>query len=296
MPPLTPLAIVQLLSPSNPNPPSREQLDRLTAQLSLSNLQTVVQLIGLGDLARVTAPLIPQVIAAAQQNMVQTSTADDEVDHLIRNFDGTFYLDPRDDSTPLLSSPELPTSPPFKVHQKSAPSTPACSQLPVYRFSSPTKAGYTPDWFDAGSATQGVPGGSVRTVVKSPKASKAPASAYVVFFGRKVGVFVQWSQVQSLITGFRGAFQSGFPSHAAAEKALEYARAKGWTGDSSRFLQPLPLPSSYEPNCLNAPNLVVPPQWYVVSRGVHPGIYSSGLECHLNIAGVKSALHKSFTT
>ncbi|KAJ7690744.1 hypothetical protein B0H17DRAFT_1201574 [Mycena rosella] len=316
MAPLTPLAIAQLLSPHNPNPLPPEVLERLTIHLSFAELQTVVQLLSLGDLARVTAPLIPRLISAAQDSMRHTSPDnDDEVDCTLPNLDlASLHLNDEDPGSPPPLSPELPTTP-AKACNRSAPSTPPHPRAapPVYHFTSPARSGSTPDWpafssislshftdnafrLDAGSATQGVPGSSVRATAKTPKAHKPPAAAYVVFIGHEIGVFTQWPQVQKLTHGYRSAFQAGFPSVAVAEKALAYTRAQGWTSDSSVPKPPLPLPSSYEPNALNSPSSAGPLQWYVVSRGVHPGIYSSGLECHLNVATVKSSLYKCYTS
>ncbi|KAJ7722529.1 hypothetical protein B0H16DRAFT_1270321, partial [Mycena metata] len=37
-------------------------------------------------------------------------------------------------------------------------------------------------------------------------------------------------------------------------------------------------------------------RWYVVCRGVAPGVYRSHLECSLNVTGVKGSLHNSHDT
>ncbi|KAJ7447993.1 hypothetical protein FB451DRAFT_1375469 [Mycena latifolia] len=121
--------------------------------------------------------------------------------------------------------------------------------------------------------------------------SKPKPLAYVVFFGHEVDVFCDWSRVKDRIASYHGPYQCGFPSVQAAKAALAYARSQGWTADSmlTQVEPPLPLPSLYEPNTLNSGSVR---QWYVVSSGIHPGIYSSGmpthsLECHLNIACVQ---------
>ncbi|KAJ7062446.1 hypothetical protein B0H15DRAFT_958790 [Mycena belliarum] len=294
-------AIVELLSPSNPNPLSPDALDALTADLSLADLQAVVELLGLGDLARLSAPLIPRVMAAAQARVASTPAADDdEIDNLIRHLDLTSLEFSLPD--PSISQ-RAPAPAPVPRAQRAAaaaaarspPTTPSRSTAArvssVYSVSSPTRSGSTNGWLEAGAATQGVPGASVRTVIRSPKPSKPSPAAYAVYFGHQVGVFQAWSQVQPLIKNFRGAFQCGYPSVEAAERAIVYARSKGWTADSTDLAPPLPIPSSYAPNPLNANS-----EWFVVSRGLHPGIYSSGLECHLNVVCLKGSLYESFTS
>jgi hypothetical protein len=153
--------------------------------------------------------------------------------------------------------------------------------------------------FDAAHETQGVPGSSVKAQVKGPNRSKPAAHAYAVFFGHEVSAFRDWyepavpsffnekrkdltylifrrTSTHSQVRGLSRTFQCGFPSLAAANKALAHARQQGWTGDSPVLRTPLPLPSSYEPNPLNSPHGGVPLAWFVVIRGVNPGIYSSG--------------------
>ncbi|KAJ7908091.1 hypothetical protein B0H13DRAFT_2331758 [Mycena leptocephala] len=291
MPTLTELAT--LISPNNPNPLSKEQLEALTAHLTLSELQILVELCGLGDLAHAAQPVISRVMAAAQTKISLTSAInDDEIDSLIRQFDLSSIANEADAPPDTPPSPPNPPSP-SKARVKSASTTPARLRA-VYSVSSPQKKGYVDNWLDAAHQTQGVAGASVHAVAKSPKPSKPSPHAYAVFFGREVGAFESWTTVHVLVTGLSLSYQSGFPSLAAAKEALSYARGRGWTGDSQTVHSPLPLPSSYEPNALNSPHGTSPSVWYVVTCGVNPGIYSSGLECHLNIAGVSGAAHKTF--
>ncbi|KAJ7829915.1 hypothetical protein B0H13DRAFT_1655410, partial [Mycena leptocephala] len=122
------------------------------------------------------------------------------------------------------------------------------------------------------------------------------AVAYAVFYGGEVGVFELWADVQHSITGHGLAIHAGYISLDAATAALEYARSKGWTADSvppTPNNAPLPLPFSYEDNPLNSSSSR--DVWYVVCRGIAPGVYRSTLECSLNISGVKGNLFSSFT-
>ncbi|KAJ7701893.1 hypothetical protein B0H17DRAFT_1195103 [Mycena rosella] len=284
----TPSAVSPTPDPPNPNPLPPEVLERLTIHLSFAELQTVVQLLGLGDLARVTAPLIPRLISTAQDSMRHTSPdGNDEVDRTLPNLDlASLHLTTKipavSSAPPPPLSPELPTTP------AKAPlyaSTPAL--LPQYIISHHLLVPYPP--LIGQCLTQGPRLKASLAVLSAqqpkPQSPQAPGAAYVVLLATRL-VFSR--NVQKLTHGYCSAFQAGFPSVAVAEKALVYARAQGWTGDSSIPKPPLPLPSLYGPNALNSPLSAGPLQWYVVSRGVHPGIYSSGLECHLNVATVKS--------
>ncbi|KAJ7256423.1 hypothetical protein C8J57DRAFT_1235796 [Mycena rebaudengoi] len=146
-----------------------------------------------------------------------------------------------------------------------------------------SKSGHTANWFEAGSLTQGIPGTSVQSTSpchsRSNKGNKF--AAYVIFYSGKVAVFNTWPQVQPWITGHGPAVYSGFPTVATTEAALIYARAKGWTADTTPPTPTAP-PSdrpffSYEECPLNSP-------------------FDHGpcLECNLNVCGVPGALFKSF--
>ncbi|KAJ7018029.1 hypothetical protein C8F04DRAFT_1199631 [Mycena alexandri] len=290
--------IALLLRPQNPHPLSNAQLEALIEAISYTDHLAVIELLGMADLARGLAPLMPRIMAAAKAQLQQTDPADDdEIDTLIRHLDlasldspGSGPVVPR---TPARRpAPPPPNSPPLAPP---APSTPtrAPSHGPVYRLSSPAGDRVAHNWLDAGHFSQSVPGGSATRVVKSPKSRKPAAAAYCVFFGTRVGVFKDWAEVKLLVAAPR-TYQCGYASVEAAQQALDYARAQGWTADSAVLKTPSPLPSSYRANPLNAPPRTSR-QWYVVTCGVNPGIYSSGLECHLNVAGVRGALHQSFS-
>jgi viroplasmin and RNaseH domain-containing protein len=115
-----------------------------------------------------------------------------------------------------------------------------------------------------------------------------------VFYGGHVGMFESWADVQRSTTGHGLAIHGGYTSLDAATAALEYARSKGWTADSTLPIPnaPLPLPSSYDDNPLNSGSSRN--VWYAVARGISPGVYRSYLECSLNISGVKGSLFSSF--
>ncbi|KAJ7058987.1 hypothetical protein C8F01DRAFT_1085447 [Mycena amicta] len=103
--------------------------------------------------------------------------------------------------------------------------------------------------------------------------------------------------VQELILNFRFALQFGCESVADAQALVDFAAAKGWTSTKSTFgSRPVSLESVPRP-CTDASDLVGrPPRkerdpWYICYVGVHPGVYSSYLECALNTLGVSGNVH-----
>ncbi|KAJ7170640.1 hypothetical protein C8R43DRAFT_1120400 [Mycena crocata] len=302
MAPLSLLLIAQLLKPSNPNPPLPSALDAHIAALSYEELEVLVDLIGLSDIAPVAARLILRAMRVAQELLENTlADQDDQLDSMIRNFDlssldespypRTTFHSSRSPGTNLAASagPSAPQAPATSVRSST-------QREPLYlSANSRTQTSVTSrKWLDAAAISQGVPSRLVHAVVKSPSKKKPAPNVYVIFHGHTVEVATVWLHVQTLITGFARAYQCGFASVRAVEEALEYVQSKGWTSacDPTTAEPVLPLPSSYEPNPLNSGAHAL---WYVVSRGLHPGIYSLGLECHLNVAHVKGSLYESFT-
>ncbi|KAJ7126219.1 hypothetical protein C8R44DRAFT_874591 [Mycena epipterygia] len=152
----------------------------------------------------------------------------------------------------------------------------------VYHYTSPTRSGHTSSWSVAGAATQGVAHASVHTIQRGPNSRKhTKKAAYVVFCGLRCGVFLTWAQTRP---------------HAHA--AFAYAQARTWTRctrdvDVPPTPQlPQPLLSSDSSNPLNGGESL-DDRWYVVYRGITPGVYRSYLESQLNTLGVPGALHES---
>ncbi|KAJ7036485.1 hypothetical protein C8F04DRAFT_953926, partial [Mycena alexandri] len=119
---------------------------------------------------------------------------------------------------------------------------------------------------------------------------------YAIFFGQEIGVFKSWNDVQTRTSGHGLAIYAGYTSLTAATAALEYARRKGWTGDTSPppYDARPPLPTDLTDNALNQGT--INKRWYAVCRGIAPGVYRSYLKCSLNVSGVKRSLHSSFDT
>ncbi|KAJ7020484.1 hypothetical protein C8F04DRAFT_1196585 [Mycena alexandri] len=307
---LSPAELAALISPDNhPDRLSAQELDALLGHLALDELQEVVDLLGMDSLARQLPPILYKLLVVTQRLTRRTpSESDDAIDSIIRNMDVLTWLSDEstitDPHTPPPSSPELPTTPARTRPSRSAPPTPQHPIQPpsgarsAYDVRSPSVSVRTVSWLEAGALSQGMRLGAVHGLGSRSHSRSGPHGAYAVFYGGEIGVFDHWADASRSVTGHGLAIHCGFPTRNAASEALEYARAHGWTGDSTppHGTSPTPLPSlsSYEDNPLNSTGQR--DRWYAVCRGVVPGVYRSWLECSLNTVGVKGNLCASFTS
>ncbi|KAJ7883968.1 hypothetical protein B0H13DRAFT_2343917 [Mycena leptocephala] len=176
----------------------------------------------------------------------------------------------------------------------------AAAQLTIYQYESPTRRGCTSEWSVAGTATQGVPGGYVRVVGAPPakNKNKPKFAAYVVFCGRHVGVLHAWREVEPLVRGVSKCIFRGYKTAEQAHAAFAYASERSWVRVVGALI-PAAIPVLPQPvvvadgtNPLNGTE-DFDGKWYVVYRGITPGVYRSHLECQLNTVGVRGALHQS---
>ncbi|KAJ6475024.1 hypothetical protein C8R47DRAFT_1220849 [Mycena vitilis] len=197
-----------------------------------------------------------------------------------------------------VSRPSTSTAVPPRAPPKPAPASDDDDRL--YYVSSPTHSGYTDSWDEAAALTQGIPGASPRKL--SPKKKKRTRKGgYVVFFGKKPGVYRDWSEVAPLVLGVSGSIYQGYPTIEQADAAYEYACARSWTRvcPTSMALAlspigtlPTPAGSDDELNPLHVQGDSVASHqgmWYVVYVGITPGVYQSSLEFSLNTVGIKGA-------
>ncbi|KAJ6503460.1 hypothetical protein C8R47DRAFT_1210705 [Mycena vitilis] len=200
-------------------------------------------------------------------------------------------------------SPSEPTparGPPVPASRPCTPEPP--THLPssprLYTYSSPSKRAVTHDWAEAAHATIGIPNAGSQRLTPRRRKNK-PSNAYTVFFGRNPGWYNSWDQVQSSVQGVRGAIYQGYHSDSAASSAYEYARVRLWTGVCSTSPN-APLPWAH----LRSRQLPVPftgtdsetntlhcGKWYVVYKGLSPGVYQSFLECGINTVGIRGSAH-----
>ncbi|KAJ6547925.1 hypothetical protein DFH09DRAFT_1320602 [Mycena vulgaris] len=147
-------------------------------------------------------------------------------------------------------------------------------------------------------ATQGVPGATVHAVQSGHKKSKrGKKAAYVVFCGRRCGIFRTWSETKALVSGVPNCIFRGYSSLAAARAAYTYTESRMWTRVTDVVALPIPVlpqPSlSFKlENPLNGDH-TDEDRWYVVYRGIRPGVYRSHLESQLNTLGIRGCVHES---
>ncbi|KAJ7727674.1 hypothetical protein DFH07DRAFT_970103 [Mycena maculata] len=174
---------------------------------------------------------------------------------------------------------------------------------PLYRIESPASITHARTWGEAGMLTQGVAGTHVRAVEQRPRKKRFKIAAYVVFFGRAPGVVLTWSEVKDRVSGVRNAIQKGYRTVEQAETAYAYAVARSWTRvcgsplPSSSQQSGIPiLPSPADPtdgvNPLHGDEQL-DQTWYIVYRGITPGVYHSILECLLNTTGIRNSFYDS---
>ncbi|KAJ7016828.1 hypothetical protein C8F04DRAFT_1201484 [Mycena alexandri] len=303
---LTPQEIAALINPQNhPSRLSLDELDNLTADLSTAELEEVVEIMGLDDIARQLPPIVEKVLLAAKIVAVRPPgyEGNPELDEVVHNFD--FDLYERGSRFTALSVVSTRTS------------SAAGSRHP---FSGASCGAFAASSQEPASSRPPAPSGLfflvrapplpinaglpfTRAVTAVPRPEKPRLRwPMPVFYGGQVGAFEDWNRVLASITGHGLAIYGGFQSVQDAQAAIAYARAKGWTADApsgSTSAQPvpptpLPLPSSFDPNPLHSAG--THSLWYAVCRGVVPGVYRTWLECSLNTTGIKGNLCNSFAT
>ncbi|KAJ7079708.1 hypothetical protein B0H15DRAFT_804276 [Mycena belliarum] len=219
------------------------------------------------------------------------------------------FDDHNPDCTPSPASPSTPSSqpPPYTTtHPHTFPShrprthTDVRHAPTIYIYESPTKRGVTTEWAIAGAATQGISSGHVRAVQPRKKQPASKKVAYAVFCGLECGVFLTWDEAKRQVNGISNCIFRGYTSVSDARAAFAYAEAHSWTRIAQSTSVPaIPrLPEPITSSSLDCPNPLngsetIDDRWYVVYKGIQPGVYRSHLECQLNCLGVRKSVHQS---
>ncbi|KAJ7477126.1 hypothetical protein B0H11DRAFT_2234603 [Mycena galericulata] len=232
---------------------------------------------------------------------------------------------PRSREAPL-TSPSTPSRAPATPH--SAITTPprthphtsphAGSGPTLYHFESPTRRGYTHDWYVAHHyqaaaklisvgprqvlqprehrnllSVSSIPAAAAaeinRTTQKRPMLSSAGADS--VFFGPGK------AETKPLVNSVPNNIFRGYYTVAEAQAAFQYALQRSWvrsvdTPVTAIPALPLPAPVIDSSNPLNGDE-TLDDTWYIVYRGITPGVYRSHLESQLNTLGIPGAIHES---
>lgn len=93
---------------------------------------------------------------------------------------------------------------------------------------------------------------------------------YVVWSGKKPGIYTSWTQAQQQISGVAGAKFKSFESKSLAEKAFK------------------------DPDSVQSESKPKKPMYYVVWRGWKPGIYTNWDEALKQISGAANPIYKTF--
>ncbi|KAJ7793453.1 hypothetical protein B0H14DRAFT_2622843 [Mycena olivaceomarginata] len=169
----------------------------------------------------------------------------------------------------------------------------------IYTYESPTRRGITTSWATAGTATQGVPDAHVHRIQKGPKKKSTKKRAYVVFHGWSPAVYSTWPEAECAVSGFRNAIHRGYATLADAQSAFAYAQARGWIRSTravtAGIAMPMPTPNDDDSDEFNplSGTEEVDNTWFVVYRGIQPGVYRSLLEALLNTTGIPNSLYKT---
>ncbi|KAK6969083.1 hypothetical protein R3P38DRAFT_2814965 [Favolaschia claudopus] len=159
------------------------------------------------------------------------------------------------------------------VSERIPPNTPT-----VYRFESPTQRGYTTDGLYGEWCWDKVPPDtSVRAVHKQKKKNKHNKNtAWVVFFREKVWCILFLPRLRR---------PGSMPASAVGPRASH----------ETSPMHNLPQPMSPDANNQNPLHGSDPgdDRWFVVYRGITPGVYRSYLESQLNTTGIPNSSYQA---
>ncbi|KAJ7778123.1 hypothetical protein B0H16DRAFT_1711663 [Mycena metata] len=141
----------------------------------------------------------------------------------------------------------------------------------------------------------------------SPNKPRRQKKGYAVFRDRVPGAYKTWAEVEPLVRRVSGALHQGYPSFDNAVRAFQYAEHQNWPRVCPRpvtppttatiSILPQPVGSLDRPNLLYAGlEFTATSRWYVVYRGITPGVYQFNLESGLNTVGVPGAVFDSWET
>ncbi|KAJ7606399.1 hypothetical protein DFH06DRAFT_1348108 [Mycena polygramma] len=204
-------------------------------------------------------------------------------------------------ATQTQRKPDIVRTPPRSPPPVSASAAPSPTS-PLYRVESPRKVVYTEHWSEAGKAIQSTPHTHVKAVRRRVK-RHPPRAAYVVFRGRRIGVFYTWAAVEEATKRFPGAICQGYAHEELAIAAFALAQHKGWTYMSNSpspaafpRLAPLPIVEGEDSSKTVLSPRELDDPYYVVYAGINPGVFPTYLECALNVLAIPDSYHESFPT
>ncbi|TRM56326.1 hypothetical protein BD626DRAFT_414228 [Schizophyllum amplum] len=145
------------------------------------------------------------------------------------------------------------------------------------------------------------------TLAAPPRKSKKPG-AYVVFLGQKAGVYTNWDDCRSQVTGIKHNSYLGYKTMNEARAAFEAARGRGLTfsfadatatvgqhiTETRLSIEDLVLCTAFMDDATSVAMAPSGHLWYVVFQGVQPGVYRTYHEAMLSTTGLKGAALRSY--
>ncbi|KAJ7659794.1 hypothetical protein DFH06DRAFT_1326816 [Mycena polygramma] len=159
-----------------------------------------------------------------------------DLDEIITNL----HLDNKPRPTQTQQKPDIVRTPPRSPPPVAASAAPSPSR-PLCRVESPRKVVYTEHCLrsEAGKAILSTPHMHVKAVRRCAKCHP-PRAAYMVFWGRRIGVFYTWAAVEEATKRFPGAICQGYANEELATAAFALAERKGWT-----YMSNSPSPAAF---------------------------------------------------
>ncbi|KAJ7836215.1 hypothetical protein B0H13DRAFT_1913219 [Mycena leptocephala] len=197
--------------------------------------------------------------------------------------------------TPPQAPPSYTTRPTFRP-QPVIPESPGTSS--IYYYESPTRHGYTPEWYPLSSGRSPPPATRLKESLvdmsmsfsggaKKKQEKEDPLMAFPLT-QLHVDLLLR-AETEHLVKNVPNNIFRGYNMHKRAPgRALPmqplfppYPRTSRAVGHQRRPPEPLNGSETLDD------------YWFVVYKGICPGVYRSHLECQLNTLGVSGAVHES---
>ncbi|KAH8797381.1 hypothetical protein DL96DRAFT_1565613 [Flagelloscypha sp. PMI_526] len=137
----------------------------------------------------------------------------------------------------------------------------------------------------------------------SVQSGSTPGKGYVIFTGNQGGVYYNHEHVNRIVKNDTSTVYMSYPTQRRANDAWQYALAKGFAtigcaqALGRQRLQQLTQESYHLPSsataCLSP---MSGDRYYVVMKGIRPGIYGSWVEAAIQVLGVHRTIYKALET
>ncbi|KAF9016778.1 hypothetical protein BDZ89DRAFT_1141223 [Hymenopellis radicata] len=161
----------------------------------------------------------------------------------------------------------------------------------------------TTHWFHAGSQ-QHEEGAHVVRLTPKRRVRTRKAQAYVVYCGRRPGVYTNYDDVEEAVTNERSVLWQSYASRQIASEAFEYARTRPGIVYDTSVVQAqrtfnavrLPQPELQVFSAITPLSAGSSTKWHVVYTGTRPGVYSTYIEAAIHYVGIPGAIYNSYAT